>query len=235
VEQTNARALGEGLGVAALVTGAVTAASALLPERYIATSVGFLFLGATWALVWRRDDDHVQRAGLSLGGLVLPGALDVRATARAAVRALGWAALFAVVTFVPFWAGWRWWWHARGAFQFAMPPLDALNEVFGQLAIIALPEEAFYRGYLQSRLDDVWAPRWRIAGAFVGPSLLVGSAVFAMGHLATIREPARLAVFFPALLFGWLRARTGGVGAGVFFHVLCNLFSEVLGRGYGVY
>jgi membrane protease YdiL (CAAX protease family) len=59
--------------------------------------------------------------------------------------------------------------------------------------------------------------------------------IFAAGHLATVQVPARLAVFFPALLFGWLRARTGGVGASVFFHATCNLYSLVLGRGYGLY
>ena len=47
-------------------------------------------------------------------------------------------------------------------------------------------------------------------------------------------HPARLAVFFPALLFGWLRARTGGIGASVVFHALCNLFSATLARGYAV-
>ena len=47
--------------------------------------------------------------------------------------------------------------------------------------------------------------------------------------------PARLAVFFPALLFGWLRARTGGIGASVCLHAICNVYSQMLGRGYGVY
>jgi len=42
-------------------------------------------------------------------------------------------------------------------------------------------------------------------------------------------------VFFPALLFGWLRSRTRGVGASIAFHALCNLLSEALGRGYGMY
>jgi membrane protease YdiL (CAAX protease family) len=116
-----------------------------------------------------------------------------------------------------------------------LKPWEFTNDVFGQLVIIALPEEAFYRGYLQSRLDDVWAPRWRIAGAEVGPGLIVASVVFALGHFATIRDPARLAVFFPSLVFGWLRARTRGVGASCGFHAMCNIFSELLGKGYGVY
>jgi membrane protease YdiL (CAAX protease family) len=58
--------------------------------------------------------------------------------------------------------------------------------------------------------------------------------IFAIGHVLTIRHPARLAVFFPALLFGWLRQRTGGVGASVLLHASCNIFSAALGRGYGL-
>jgi len=63
---------------------------------------------------------------------------------------------------------------------------------------------------------------------------LVAAAIFAVGHVLTIRHPARLAVFFPALVFGWLRARTKGVGAPVLFHAACNIFSAALMRGYGL-
>jgi membrane protease YdiL (CAAX protease family) len=42
-------------------------------------------------------------------------------------------------------------------------------------------------------------------------------------------------VFFPSLLFGWLRARTGGIGAGTAYHASCNLFASLLGRGYGLF
>ncbi|MGH7327213.1 MAG: myxosortase family intramembrane protease, partial [Polyangiaceae bacterium] len=104
-----------------------------------------------------------------------------------------------------------------------------------QLFVIALPEEAFYRGYLQSRLDDVFTSRWNLAGASVTPSIVITSAIFALGHLATVHDPSRLAVFFPSLVFGWLRARTKGVGASIFFHAFCNIFSELLGRGFGLY
>jgi membrane protease YdiL (CAAX protease family) len=143
-----------------------------------------------------------------------------------------------VIVAVPFFFGWRaWWMHAMPGLHFslAVKPLEAANEVLGQLFVIALPEEAFYRGYLQSRLDDAWAPRWRVLGATLGPGWLAACAIFAIGHVATVHVPARLAVFFPALLFGWLRARTGGIGASVVFHMLCNVYSQALGRGYGVY
>lgn len=229
------KALIEALGVSAAVTVAVTLASGLLPDRYVATAVGFVFLGATWVLVWRRDDAVVERCGLALGGLVLPGRLDRARLARSAGTAVAWALALAALTFGPFFLGWRVFWHPRAEFALHVTPWEVANEVFGQLVIIALPEEAFYRGYLQSRLDEVLPERVRVLGAHVGSALLVTSVIFALGHVATIREPARLAVFFPSLAFGWLRARTGGIGAGVAFHAACNVFSELLGKGYRVY
>jgi membrane protease YdiL (CAAX protease family) len=231
-------AVSEAIWAAADVTLAVALVAHGLPERWHTILVGFVFLAVTYALVWRRDDDYVRRTGLALGGLVLPGHLPLRSIARAAAASLAWALGFAAIVAVPFYFGWRAWWEhtaPRFAFSLSVEPLDAANEIAGQFFVIALPEEAFYRGYLQSRLDDAWPPRWRVLGASVGPGLLVASAIFALGHVATIPLPTRLAVFFPALLFGWLRARTGGIGASVCFHVICNVYSQVLGRGYGIY
>lgn len=218
-----------------VVTAIVTAASTFLPDRYVATAVGALFLAATWLLVWRKDDARVERSGLALGGLVLPGRIDGKRLVRSMGSSVAWALAFAAITFVPFFFGWRTFWHARGTFGLHVQAWDTLNEVFGQLVIIALPEEAFYRGYLQSRLDDALPGRVRVFGASIGAALIVSSVIFALGHFATIREPARLAVFFPSLAFGWLRARTGGIGASITFHATCNVFSELLGKGYRVY
>ncbi len=228
----------EALGVAALVTGLVTGLSALLADRWIATAVGLTFFGATWIMVWRKDDATVTRRGLAFAGLVLPGKLDGLRVAREAGVAFGWALLLAAIWFIPFYAGFRAWahwvWHVRHPLLFPLRPAHLANELAAQVLIVALPEEAFYRGYVQGRLEDAWPSRWRWLGAPVGPSILVTSVVFALGHVATIRDPARLAVFFPSLVFGWLRARTGGVGAPIAFHALCNLLSESLMRGYGL-
>jgi membrane protease YdiL (CAAX protease family) len=99
--------------------------------------------------------------------------------------------------------------------------------------VVALPEEAFFRGYLQTSLDDRWGTPWKILGARLGLSLVVTSATFALGHLAALPYLARLAVFFPSLLFGYLRTRSGGVGAPLLFHAVCNVFAAWLAAAYG--
>jgi membrane protease YdiL (CAAX protease family) len=226
--------------VAAIVTACVTAAARFLPDKAVATTIGFIFLGATGVFVWRKDDAKVERYGLALGGLVVPHA-PWRRTLHDGARAAAWAGAFAAITFVPFYFGFRLYWRWRGlvpsdaVFSWPSHPTTLAANIAGQLLMIALPEEAFYRGYLQTRLDEALPRRVRIAGAEVGYSLLVTSALFAVGHVATIPSAQRLAVFFPSLAFGWLRARTRGVGASIGYHALCNVFSELLGHGYGLY
>jgi len=94
--------------------------------------------------------------------------------------------------------------------------------------VVALPEEMFFRGYLLQRLEARFPPRHRLAGAPVGWALLLSAVLFALGHVLVDFNPQRLAVFFPALLFGWMRARTGSLAAGAAFHAFCNLLSDVL-------
>jgi len=221
------------IAVAVGVTALVTALSYGLPEAYQATGVGLAFLLATYVLVLRHDGETVHRYGLALGGLFDSAPLDARRLAGAAARALAWAIGVALVVLPPFWLGWVSFW--KPATGFSPAGLGSVaDDALGQLLVIALPEEAFYRGYLQSALDDAWRPRLRVLGAELGPSLLVTSALFALGHLATELDANRLAVFFPALLFGWLRARTKGIGASVVLHALCNLFASYLARSYGL-
>lgn len=226
-----------GLRIAAtyvVTTAVVTAVSYLTPESYAATAVGLTFLAATWLLVLRGDSEEIRRHGLSLGGLFEPDKLDPRRLARSAVGATLWAlAAFAVIA-APFWLGYRIWSGAKGPFSFAaaMPTFD---HAMGQLVVIALPEEAFFRGYLQTRLDELMPRTVKILGFPIGASIVLTSVLFAIGHLLTIPNPERLAVFFPSLLFGSLRTRTGGIGASVVLHALCNLLSGALGRGYGVH
>jgi membrane protease YdiL (CAAX protease family) len=118
------------------------------------------------------------------------------------------------------WAGWS-------QASLRLPP-DLALQTLTQIVVIAVPEELFFRGYLQTRLEQRWPPRRSLAGAPVGGALVAGSALFALGHLLVDFDLQRLAVFVPGLVFGWMRARTGSIAAGAAFHALCNVYSDVL-------
>lgn len=111
-------------------------------------------------------------------------------------------------------------------------PPDFLLLALSQILVVALPEELFFRGYLWSRLQSRFPSRWRLLGAPLGPTWLLSSFLFALGHVAVDLDPRRFAVFFPALVFGWMRARSGSIVAGLTFHALCNLLSDVLYETY---
>jgi hypothetical protein len=223
--------------VAGATTLGVTALShvdRIIPRAgpYVGTLVGAAFLVVTWAAVLRRSDALVRAHGLGLGGLTEEQSLNARRLALDGLRAMGWALLLAVIIFPPFWVGYHAYWRAQGDFVLRIPA-DWWDVVLGQLLVVALPEEAFYRGYLQSALERGWASkRWRILGAEIGLGSIVCAGIFAVGHYLALPNPNRLAVFFPALVFSWLRARTGGIGAGIAFHAMCNLLTDTLGRGY---
>ena len=106
------------------------------------------------------------------------------------------------------------------------------NLWIAELVVVALPEEFFFRGYLQTRLDEVWRPAFGLWGARLGPSLVITAALFGLCHVAVQGNPATFAVFFPGLVFGWMRAKTGSILPGVLFHSFCNLYIETLNQSF---
>ena len=106
-----------------------------------------------------------------------------------------------------------------------------------QVAFIALPEEFFYRGYLQTRIGQAIGARREedeestIEGTRswfgVSEENLVASALFGVAHLLIPVGGQimvnRISVFFPAIVFGWLRERTGTITASVVYHAGCNM------------
>jgi membrane protease YdiL (CAAX protease family) len=122
-------------------------------------------------------------------------------------------------------------WHGFSAWHLRLPN-DFLVLAMSQILVVAVPEEVFFRGYLLARFEECWPSRRRFLGATVGRPLLLTSVLFALGHFLVDLQPARLAVFFPALAFGWMRSRSGSIAPGAVFHALCNLLSEILHDSY---
>jgi membrane protease YdiL (CAAX protease family) len=102
------------------------------------------------------------------------------------------------------------------------------------ILVVAIPEEFFYRGYLLGRLDDIFTMRKKIFGTNAGFGLIISSVFFAIGHFAVYADPARLLVFFPSLLFGWLRYRQKNISAPVLYHAGSNIFMDLFRAGFGL-
>ncbi len=92
--------------------------------------------------------------------------------------------------------------------------------VLMQLLLVALPEEVFFRGYLQNKLGN------SIKG------IVVVSVLFALGHFITLCLGGghSLAVcsqsvltFFPSLVMGYLYLKTGTLWGSILFHFLANI------------
>jgi membrane protease YdiL (CAAX protease family) len=124
-------------------------------------------------------------------------------------RSIGLAVVMALLT-LPLFV-----WIAGG------PHEPAAGPIWGALAV-ALPEELFFRGYLQGAWRRLARRRVRIAGAELGWEWIAASAAFALAHVA-FHGPVGLWTFFPGLAFGWAYARTGTIWASVLYHAACNV------------
>ncbi len=98
----------------------------------------------------------------------------------------------------------------------AMPPAGEF--LLRQAVFAAIPEEIFFRGYLFDAFDDKgWEP------------IVLTSALFAGGHLAIQASPYRAMTFFPGLLLGWSRRKTGNVYVPALLHLAFNAFPYLSG------
>jgi membrane protease YdiL (CAAX protease family) len=122
--------------------------------------------------------------------------------------------LFSWGVLVKYGLGWR--------FQTELPS-GMPNLILWQLLGVALPEEVFFRGWLQDRLTQLLPPRRRLYHANVGPALFLTAALFALAHYLVIPKLHQLLVFFPGVLFGVLRERSQSLLAPILAHALANI------------
>lgn len=111
-------------------------------------------------------------------------------------------------------------------------PPDFWQQVLGQIIVVAIPEELFYRGYLLGRLEEALPASRRLWGAPLGWPLLIQAGLFGLGHFLVDLNPLRLGVAIPALLFGFLRGASGSIVAPVIFHASANILMLVVDRSF---
>jgi len=110
----------------------------------------------------------------------------------------------------------------------ALPP-DFGQVVFGQLVIIGLSEEFFFRGYLQTQLNQYFDRRFQFLGVRFGWGLILAAVLFGVCHIVT-GDLTRLRVIFFGLFAGWLRERTDTIAVPAAYHGCANILYEVLAR-----
>jgi len=95
-----------------------------------------------------------------------------------------------------------------------------------QLFLVSLPEEVFFRGYLQEKIGN------NLKG------ILIVSSLFAIGHFVTLCLGGgyvgvgcmkTLLTFFPSIVMGYMYAKTGTLWGNVIFHFLANVVYEGTG------
>ncbi|HSG31786.1 MAG TPA: CPBP family glutamic-type intramembrane protease [Thermodesulfobacteriota bacterium] len=107
----------------------------------------------------------------------------------------------------------------------------SLNIVLIHLIVIAFPEEAFFRGYLQQELGNNIK------------SIIIVSALFALAHFLTIciakgsfglHCATALLTFFPSLVMGYLYYKSKSIWECTIFHFLANM-AFIATSGFSVF
>ncbi len=111
-------------------------------------------------------------------------------------------------------------------------PPDFWTQVIGQIVVVAIPEELFYRGYLLGRLEQAFPAQRTLWGVPLTWAILIQAALFGLGHFLVDFNPLRLAVAIPALAFAFLRIKGGSIVSSVIFHASANILMLVVDRSF---
>ncbi len=120
-----------------------------------------------------------------------------------------------------------------GLHGYGWQTLPSASFLLTQILLIALPEEYFFRGYLQPVLVRRFSKQLSITHTLSIPlGVAVTAFFFALAHSVIHLQWWHFAIFFPALVFGWLKERTGGLVAGILFHALSNCVVQWISTSY---
>ena len=215
-------AAGWGLALAVLIVASFAAraegrtwarrAVALLALYLIALALAGWLLPAAWA-AW---GSAIAAFAVLLTaqpfialGVLKPAEIGLTApragTTRVVVLAVGLALLLNVVVMI-----------VRGA-----APVRLAGTAVAAVLVAAVLEELVFRGVLLALLDRALPQRWRIAGAYIGWGGVALTLAFVALH--GLRPGLLLGVLPAALLYLWLRERTGSLLAPIAAHLAWNL------------
>ena len=98
-----------------------------------------------------------------------------------------------------------------------------LSWVLYQFLYVAVAEEVFFRGYLQSNILRLTnTTKWR-CGLQNWASIVLSAACFAGAHAIVHGQAISVLTFLPGLILGWLFIRTRSLLAPILFHGMANI------------
>ena len=100
-----------------------------------------------------------------------------------------------------------------------------LSWLFYQFMYVAVAEEVFFRGYVQSNvlrlLSKTKSEQWEQPQLI---SVVISAACFAAAHAIIQGQMISALIFLPGLILGWLFIRTKSLLAPILFHGLANVY-----------
>ena len=101
-----------------------------------------------------------------------------------------------------------------------------LWRVLYYLFIVALGEEMFFRGYMQSAMNRYFGKPFSMGGVSFGWGLVLAALAFGLIHALVATPPTwphALWTFIFGLSLGYLREKEGSILVAVFFHALMDM------------
>jgi len=170
----------------------------------IKTLAGYLTILIVSLLLYSMKPAHdVFYSSLPVLMLIYPIAVGYRVKLRFSLKDLLFGLVISLALVIPYFL----------IFGSNVRAITVYSLIF-QLLSVALPEEYFFRGFLQ---DSV--------GKNIKAVLFV-SLLFSLAHLPRavfLGEWISLLSFFPSVVMGWLYMKTNNILPGTIFHLLANL------------
>ena len=103
------------------------------------------------------------------------------------------------------------------------------EQLLYQFLYVAVAEEVFFRGYVQTNVMGLLR-YMRRGPAAMQPSIaiVISAGCFAIAHLVVQGQLISLLTFFPGLLLAWLFVRTRSLLAPILLHGLANITYGVM-------
>jgi membrane protease YdiL (CAAX protease family) len=114
--------------------------------------------------------------------------------------------------------------------------VDVVSTVFWQVVFSGFGEELFYRGYIQSRINQEFGRPWKVMGVSFGPGLIVAALIFGLSHAFNDYIPSMgrynlswwwaVWTVVGGLFFGLVREKAGSIIAPGLAHGVLDAVGE---------